>query len=254
MTGVVMRFGILGHRRLASISHVDNHRGGALSGRHAAVTDGCATIGRVRRPATAVTALLLPALLHIHHPLHGSPLDYLGLAAAAAASWVGVPGPGEPVLIGAGVLASKGRLDLASVLVVAWLGATVGGIIGWVIGRKAGRRVLTARGPLLAQRLRAVERGENVFERYAVIAIVLTPSWIAGIHRVRSSVYQPTNAAAAAVWACGIGVGSYLAGPSVIDFVNDFGTGMTAVVAAVLVCGVGLELARRHRLRSRPQR
>ena len=96
-------------------------------------------------------------------------------------------------------------------------------------------------------------RGGGV-QRYAVIAVLLTPSWIAGIHRVRSSVYQPTNAAAAAVWACGIGVGSYLAGPAVIDVVDDFGTGTSVILAVVVVGALALELARRYRLRSRPQR
>jgi membrane-associated protein len=208
----------------------------------------------VRRSGTAVAALTIGALLHVHHPLHGSPLDYLTVAAAAAASWFGVPGPGEPVLIGAGVLAAKGRLDLASVILVAWAGATVGGIAGWVVGRKAGRSIVTVRGPLHAARLRTVERGERIFERYAVVAILLTPSWIAGIHRVRSRVYQPTNVLAAAVWAAGIGVGSYLAGPTVIDWVNDFGTGTSLIVVTLVIVAVGLELARRHRLRSRPQR
>ena len=203
---------------------------------------------------------LLHDLLQLHlgavarHRVEGPAVDYYGLAAAAAASWVGVPGPGEPVLIAAGVLAARHKLDLTTVLLVAWAGATTGGVIGWAVGRKAGRRVLTARGPLLRLRLRAVERGERVFERYPVMAILLTPSWIAGIHRVRSSVYQPTNAVAAAVWAAGIGVGSYLAGPSVIDFVNDFGAGTSVILAAVIIGAVGLEVARRHRLRGRPER
>src|SRR5437763_58096 len=34
--------------------------------------------------------------LHIHHHIKGAPVDYVGLALAAAASWIGVPGPGEP--------------------------------------------------------------------------------------------------------------------------------------------------------------
>lgn len=201
-----------------------------------------------------MTALLLPAALHAAHHGHGSPWDYIGLAAVAAASWAGVPGPGEPVLIGAGVLASKGRLDLTTVLVAAWLGATAGGVIGWVIGRKAGRRVITARGPLRRLRLRAVNRGERVFERYAVIAILLAPSWLAGIHRVRSPVYQVTNVVAAAVWAGAIGVGSYLAGPSVIDFVNDFGTGTAVIVVVVILVIVVVEVGRRRGLRDRPPR
>ena len=200
-----------------------------------------------------MVALLVPALLHIHvhHRVHGSVWDYLGLAAAAAASWVGVPGPGEPVLIGAGVWASKGRLDLATVLVVAWVSATVGGIIGWFVGRRGGRAIMTARGPLHAARLRAIGRGERIFHRYAVAAVLLTPSWIAGIHRVRPRVYHPINAMSAAAWAAGIGLGAYFAGPAVIDWVNDFGTGTSVILGALIVGGVGLELARRYRLRSR---
>jgi membrane protein DedA with SNARE-associated domain len=203
--------------------------------------------------------LLAPALPHlhvallVHHRVHGSVWDYLGLAAAAAASWIGVPGPGEPVLIGAGVLASKGRLDLATVLVVAWVSATVGGIIGWVIGRRAGRTIMTAPGPLHAARLRTVARGERIFERYAVVAILLTPAWVAGIHRVRSRVYHPTNAVSAAVWAGAIGLGSYFAGTAVIDWVDDFGVGTSAILVALIVAAVGLELVRRHRVRGRTQ-
>ena len=41
------------------------------------------------------------------------------------------------MLIGAGVLAARGRLDLTTVLVVAWVAATAGGIIGWLGGLKA---------------------------------------------------------------------------------------------------------------------
>jgi membrane protein DedA with SNARE-associated domain len=194
-----------------------------------------------------VSALLLPAALHAHH--HGSPLDYIGLAAATGASWIGLPGPGEPVLIGAGVLAARGRLDLSTVLVVAWVSATVGGILGWAIGLKAGRRLVIARGPLRRLRLRAITRGERIFQRYPVWAILLTPSWIAGIHRVRPTVYNVTNVVSAAVWAAAIGLGAYFAGSSVIDFVNDFGLGTTVILVVVILVAVGAELARRRRHR-----
>ena len=209
--------------------------------------------------STAVMVLAHDLLqLHLgavaHHRVEGPAVDYYGLAIAAAASWIGVPGPGEPVLIAAGVLASRHKLDLATVLLVAWAAATIGGILGWAIGLKAGRGLLTAPGPLHGPRLRAVQRGERVFERYAVIAVLLTPSWIAGINKVRSSVFQPTNAAAAALWAGGIGVGAYLAGPAVTDVVDDFGTGTSVILAVIIVAAVGVGLARRHRLRSCPER
>ena len=201
------------------------------------------------RLARAGLALPVLALLHIHlqHRFHGPPVDYYGVAAGALASWVGVPGPGEPLLIAAGVLAAHHKLDIGAVIFVAWAAATAGGIIGWVIGRSAGHAIVTAPGPFRKMRLRAVERGEAVFARYPVVAIVLTPSWIAGINRVRGAVYHPTNAASAALWAGGIGFSSYLIGPAVIDFVGDLGTVLGGLLIALIVVLVGLELWRRRR-------
>ncbi len=197
-----------------------------------------------------MSALLVSGLaLHVHHHFHGPPFDYAGLAAAAAASWIGVPGPGEPVLIAAGVLAAKHKLDIAEVLLVAWVAATAGGIGGWLIGLRAGRALLTAPGPLRQTRIKAMARGEQVFERYPVVAIFLTPSWIAGIHRVRARIYLPTNAAAAAVWSGGIGLGSYFVGPAVVDVVNDAGWITAIGVVLLVVAGVAIELRRRRRRR-----
>lgn len=199
----------------------------------------------VRVGATVKTLLLLAVASRIDHHLHGAPIDYVGLAAAAAASWVGVPGPGEPVLIAAGVFAARGRLDITEVLVVAWVAATLGGIAGWLIGRHVGRTVATAPGPLRRMRLAAVARGDEVFARYAVIAILLTPSWVAGILRVKTSVYMIWNAIGAAFWAFGIGLAAYFIGPSVIDFVQDYGVITTVLVIAGIAVVVVVELRRR---------
>jgi membrane protein DedA with SNARE-associated domain len=194
--------------------------------------------------------LILGLALRLHHQFHGPPIDYAGLAAAAAASWAGVPGPGEPVLIAAGIFAARHKLDIASVVVVAWAGAFAGGIVGWALGFKAGRAVITAPGPLLRLRRRAVEHGEEVFARWAVLAIVFTPSWIAGIHRVRARLYVPVNAIASAGWAAGIGLGAYYVGPTVVDFVGDLGIA-TIVVIVFLAVAVAASAMRRRRRAAR---
>ncbi|MGI9184849.1 MAG: DedA family protein [Solirubrobacteraceae bacterium] len=201
------------------------------------------------RLAKAVIWLPVLALLHIHfhHHFHGPEVDYLGVAVGAGASWVGVPGPGEPLLIAAGVLAAQHKLDLGSVIFVAWAGATAGGIGGWLLGRGVGRALITAPGPLHTTRLRAVERGERVFARYPVIAIMLTPSWIAGINHVKGRVYHPTNAASAALWAAGIGFSAYLVGPTVVDAVGDLGTVLGALLVIAVVALIGVEVRRRRR-------
>jgi membrane protein DedA with SNARE-associated domain len=219
----------------------------------APATRACATIETVRRSLTVAAALPLAALLHLHR-FHGSEFDYLGLAAAAAASWVGVPGPGEPVLIAAGVLAARHRLDLTEVLLIAWVAATLGGIVGWAVGLKAGRAVVTAPGPLHHLRIRALERGEAVFARWPVIAIVMSPSWVAGILRVGPTVYNVTNAVSALSWALGLGLGGFLVGPPVIDLFDDAGTVASIVIGVVIVFLLGLELGRRRRRRrAQPQ-
>jgi membrane protein DedA with SNARE-associated domain len=207
-------------------------------------------IGALRGPLLLVLALHL----HLHHHFRGSPVGYVGLAAGSAASWVGVPGPGEPLLIAAGILAARHHLDIASVLVVAWLGATAGGIGGWVIGIKAGRALVTAPGPLVRLRRGAVAHGDEIFKRFGVVAILLTPSWIAGIHRVRASLYVPTNTAGAAVWAVGIGLGAYYVGADIIEVVGDMGWALTAALVLLLLVAVitGL-MARRRRAQRSPR-
>jgi membrane protein DedA with SNARE-associated domain len=95
----------------------------------------------------------------------------------------------------------------------------------------------------------AVARGDEVFERHPVIAILLTPSWVAGIHRVRTDVYMILNLLGAAVWAAGIGLAAYWIGPSVVDFVNDFGLVTTLALGALIAVVVAGEIVRRRRRR-----
>ena len=194
--------------------------------------------------------------LHIHllHHVRGPAIDYVAVALAAFASWVGVPGPGEPVLIAAAVFAAKHKLDITPVVLIALAAAMVGGVVGWLVGRFAGRSILTAPGPLRTMRLRAAARGEEMFKRVEVVAILLTPSWVAGINRSGAGVYLLTNAASAIVWALVFGLGAYYVGPPILDLAGDFG--VAASVALVVLVGsvVGFELIRRRRRRAHADR
>jgi membrane protein DedA with SNARE-associated domain len=207
----------------------------------------------LRVAAFVGNVLTLGLAFRFHHHFQGPPIDYAGLAAAAAASWVGVPGPGEPVLIAAGVFAARHRLDIGSVLVVAWAAAAAGGVAGWLVGMKAGRAVLTTRGPLHRTRRKALTRGEEVFGRHPVAGVLLTPSWVAGILGVGPRLYIPVNTAAAAMWAIGIGLGAYFVGPSVVDIVGDLGWVTGAGVALLVLGGVATEITRRRRRSARAE-
>ena len=213
---------------------------------------------RLTAPASAVVGL---AAIHLHfhhffhhlfhHRFHGPPFDYLGLAFGSVLSSAGFPGPGEALLITGGILAASGRLDISSLIAVAFVGGTVGGIVGWLIGLKAGRTVLTAPGPLHRARIRALERGDRIFHRHVGIAVIITPAWVAGIHHVRARVYLPLNALAALIWAVGVGLGAYYLGPSIADFVGDLGLAALIAIGVVVIGGIVFEVIRRRRAEQR---
>src|SRR6266513_41027 len=93
---------------------------------------------------------VLTAAIHLQNKqVHGSPVDYAAVVLSSFASWIGVPGPGEAVVV------------------------TAGGVAGWLIGRAAGRPLITAPGPLLRWRRRAVALSERFYARFGVLAVFL---------------------------------------------------------------------------------
>jgi membrane protein DedA with SNARE-associated domain len=195
------------------------------------------------------TSLSALAVLAVLHP-HGRPLgvDYFGVFLAAAASWAAaLPGPGEAALVAAGISAAHGRLDLASVLAVAWAGAATGGTVGWIVGVKGGRELLTAPGPLLQLRLALIAKGDRFYERYGPVAVLFTPAWIAGIHQMRWLRFLAPNAISALMWALLFGLGAYFAGPSITEVAGDAGLAGGLLIAALLVIAVVLVIRRRFR-------
>ena len=196
--------------------------------------------------------MLFGLAVHLHHHFKGPPFDYAGLALAAGASWVGLPGPGEPLLIAAGILAADHKLDIGSVLLVAFAAAWAGGMLGWLIGLKVGRTLLTAPGPLRSLRLRLLRSGDQIFKRYVAIAVFIAPSFASGIHRVRPSVYLLWNTFWAVVWTAGIGLGAYYAGPPIVDLVGDIGWFSLGALAVLILAVVVLTVRRRRGARLAP--
>jgi membrane protein DedA with SNARE-associated domain len=198
--------------------------------------------------------MLLAALLageigpHLHHHFAGPHIDYVALGLAAAISWVGITGPGEAALIAAAIAATDARVDIGGMILVAWLGAMTGGTAGWLIGRRGGRSLISRRGPLYRLRLRLLHHGDMIYERRGWLAVYLAPSWMAGVSAMPATRFLPANAVAALIWSLTIGLGTYIAGPSVADAVSEIGTvGLVALaLSAVLAALVRREHRRRH--------
>jgi membrane protein DedA with SNARE-associated domain len=106
--------------------------------------------------------------------------QYILLLLAVAASWAGVPFIGATAAGLAGVAASQGRLNLATVVILTVVGGELGGLIGYRIGNRWGREFVERPGKHQANREKLLEKGERAYEKWGRVAVFFTPSLVSG--------------------------------------------------------------------------
>ena len=85
---------------------------------------------------------------------------------------LGLPVPGETLLIFAAILARRGEMSLPAILIFAWAGSVLGDNVGYIIGRTLGRATISRYGAkigLTDERMRSVER---IFARYGAATVL----------------------------------------------------------------------------------
>jgi membrane protein DedA with SNARE-associated domain len=195
---------------------------------------------------------MLAAILNVGHLVQvaGYPLLFLIVMGESS----GVPVPGETALIAASVLASRGKLQIELVIVLAATGAIVGDNIGYVIGRKGGRWALERPGRFYRQRRQVLETGEPFFQRHGpkavffgrfILGLRVWASWLAGATRMHWRSFVLWNALGGICWATFIGLLSYYLGHAAGGAVETFG--LYGLAAAVLAIGTAFFAHWRHR-------
>lgn len=178
---------------------------------------------------------------------------YLALFALVALESTGIPLPGETALIGAGVLAARGQLDIALVIGVAAAAAIIGDNVGYLIGRTGGRRLLERPGFLQAHRREILTRGEPFIAKHGPKAVFLgrwvallriATAWLAGIERMPWPKFLVWNALGGVAWATSIGLLAYFIGPTIERVVKDVGY---ASIGVLVVAAVAYYVWRRRR-------
>jgi membrane protein DedA with SNARE-associated domain len=79
---------------------------------------------------------------------------------------LGLPLPGESVLILASVLAGRGELSLLPLMLGAWAGAVLGDNTGYLIGSRLGRAIVLRYGAKIGINADRLNRVEAFFKRY----------------------------------------------------------------------------------------
>jgi membrane protein DedA with SNARE-associated domain len=173
----------------------------------------------------------------------GYPAAGLGILVESA----GIPFPGETTLLAVAAYAAAGHLDIRVVVVVAALGAIVGGDFGYLVGHRGGRPFVERFSRLLHVNSSHLARSEMFFTRYGGTAIVFArfvlglrtwASVLAGMAHMPFWSFQLYSAVGGILWAVVIGcVGFYLGSnwAFVQALVRDLGLGGLAVLVAVIL-------------------
>ena len=136
---------------------------------------------------------------------------YLAVFVIIAIESLGIPAPGETMLVTAAVYAgATGNLLIEGVIAAAIAGAIVGDNIGYAIGRKGGYRLLIRHGPKLRINQGHLKVARYVFDRHGgkvvffgrFVAILRTyAAFLAGVGHMEWKRFLAWNAAGGIVWA-----------------------------------------------------
>jgi membrane protein DedA with SNARE-associated domain len=186
---------------------------------------------------------------------------YLTVAAGVGAESVGLPLPGETILIAAATYAGAShRLSTGTVVVVAMAAAIVGDNIGYGIGHLFGPRLLARLDRRLGRRSRHLRAVQQLFDRYGssvvvagrFVSLVRTyAAFLAGTQRMPWRRFLALNAAGGAAWAAAVGFGAAALGASIGQWGSYALTAGVVGGFAVVVMVVNRR-TKRHRPVTRP--
>jgi len=175
---------------------------------------------------------------------------YWAVAVALVLENSGIPVPGETVLLLASFLAySERELQLAWIIVVATLAATLGDNLGFALGYHGGRPLLARYQSFFRIQTRTIEQGEDLFARYGaftvffarfVFGLRIIAGPLAGVLRMPWRKFLAFNFMGAAAWVTAISTVGYLFGQHWQRLEGDmkrfdFGLAILMLAAAALV-------------------
>jgi membrane protein DedA with SNARE-associated domain len=191
-------------------------------------------------------------MLSIAHLIHVYGL--LVVAGLIGLECVGLPFPGETVLIVASVIAgTKHDLNIASVILTAAGAAIIGRMIGYVIGREYGYWLLLRYGGYLWITQSRIKLGQYLFLRHGGKIILIAQflpvlrsiaGILAGANRMPWLRFMLTSIIGAFLWATLFGLAAYSLGRRV-ERLSGWPMFVFAVVVAILIVAAAA-FVRRH--------
>ncbi len=191
----------------------------------------------------------MPSIAHLIHAY-----GLVVVAAVIGLEGIGLPFPGETVLILASIFAgTKHDLNIVSVILTATAAAIVGQMIGYVIGREFGYWLLLRYGFYLRITESRIKLGEYLFLRHGGKIVIIArfvpvlrslAGILAGANRMPWRQFMLANVVGALVWASSFGFAAYMLGRQVERVAGP----MVIVIglAAVIVIAIAANFIGRH--------
>jgi membrane protein DedA with SNARE-associated domain len=206
------------------------------------------------------------SFLSFHHLLIQLLHEYgnIVLGVVVGLECVGLPLPGETLLIAAGVIAGTTQhLGIAMVVFSAALGAIAGQMAGYWIGWSIGLRLLRRYGRYIGLNDRRLAYGRALFRKHGEKVVVVArfvvllrtlAALLAGANHMPLGRFVIANVTGSLVWSVLYGVGAYMLGHAAKDVAGPVAIGFSALIVLGVVA-VALYVRRREqRLFSTPMR
>jgi membrane protein DedA with SNARE-associated domain len=203
---------------------------------------------------------VLPGVLASVAPL----LDhygYLAVAGLLVLENLGVPVPGETVLIAGSLYAGAGRLNIVVVGVLGVAASVAGSCIGYAIGRFGGRALVERYGRYVLLTGERLDKAESFFDHRGAVIIVVArfidglrhaAGIIAGTTEMRFTRFLACTTLGAVLWVATWATIGYLAGDHITVIYREVTRyGLYALIAlALLIAGLIVRYGLRRRRRA----
>ncbi|GAA4744887.1 DedA family protein [Actinomycetospora chibensis] len=182
---------------------------------------------------------------------------YLAVGLVVGIESLGIPLPGEVVLVSAALLSSRAELDVSPlwVALAALVGAVVGDSIGYLVGRRYGISLLEWAGRRFPKHFGPshLELAERAFARWGVLTVVIgrfiailriLAGPLAGALKMPYRKFMPANVLGGVLWTAGTVTAIYFLGIVAETWLKRFSY-VGLAVALIVGATVGIMVRRR---------
>lgn len=187
-----------------------------------------------------LSQLVSPSVLHFIHAY-----GYLAVGLGIGIESIGIPVPGESILVAAAIYAGSGHLSILWVIIWCAVGAIIGDNIGYLIGKYGGLKLVTKYGRYIRIYPKHLEHAEKYFKKHGgktvffgrfIAFLRIWAAFLAGVNKMEWQTFLFYNAAGGIFWTLFYGLLGYTLGKnlpllsSVLHTVGFIGLFIFAVI------------------------